>query len=319
MQDGLITETITLSNKGLAAQERIRLAISELDGRPAPSWVKLAIAPELGDLEVGEEREVPIIFAPGQTIAPGNYQFTLDITSDNYEDTPIYLFVTVNEDGQGGALFKVSDIYTGTRNEAGALVEGLAGAKILLQNEQTLASEPLATTDGLGEVAYEELPAGWYKYRVSAPSHQEKIGRIHVKPGLIVNQDVFLDYNLVTVTWEVTEITIEDRYEIILTLTFETDVPAAVVVSDPPSITLPDLKTGMVYNGEFTLTNHGFIRADNLQFNFPGDDENFKYELLEGLPDSLEAKQSITIPYRITCLKSLSQEDESGGGCHQLC
>ncbi|MBL0380143.1 MAG: right-handed parallel beta-helix repeat-containing protein [Desulfofustis sp. PB-SRB1] len=316
MQDGLITETITLSNKGLAAQERIRLAISELDGRPAPSWVKLAIAPELGDLEVGEEREVPIIFAPGQTIAPGNYQFTLDITSDNYEDTPIYLFVTVNEDGQGGALFKVSDIYTGTRNEAGALVEGLAGAKILLQNEQTLASEPLATTDSLGEVAYEELPAGWYKYRVSAPSHQEKIGRIHVKPGLIVNQDVFLDYNLVTVTWEVTEITIEDRYEIILTLTFETDVPAAVVVSDPPSITLPDLKTGMVYNGEFTLTNHGFIRAENLQFNFPGDDENFKYELLEGLPDSLEAKQSITIPYRITCLKSLSQEDESGGGCH---
>jgi hypothetical protein len=70
MQDGLITETITLSNKGLAAQERIRLAISELDGRPAPSWVKLAIAPELGDLEVGEESEVPIIFAPGANNRP---------------------------------------------------------------------------------------------------------------------------------------------------------------------------------------------------------------------------------------------------------
>jgi hypothetical protein len=72
---------------------------------------------------------------------------------------------------------------------------------------------------------------------------------------------VFLNYQLVTVEWKVTETTIRDRYEIVLQATYETDVPAAVVVADPGSVTLPDMKAGDVFTGEFTLTNHGLIRA----------------------------------------------------------
>lgn len=41
-------------------------------------------------------------------------------------------------------------------------------------------------------------------------------------------------------------------------------------------------------------------------------------EILSGLPQSLEAKQRVTTPYRITCLKSLDREEEgqTGGGCY---
>lgn len=114
--------------------------------------------------------------------------------------------------------------------------------------------------------------------------------------------------------WEVTEITIEDRYEIVLNITYETDVPAAVVVAEPSSINLPPMKAGDVFNGEFTLTNYGLIRAENITFALPQDDQNFTYELLGGLPESIEAKERITIPYRVTCLQSLNQEEEGGGG-----
>lgn len=170
----------------------------------------------------------------------------------------------------------------------------------------------------MGEVLFEDLAGGTYKCRITAGNHQEYGGRVWIKPGITVTKDVFLAYNLVTVEWEVNEITIEDKYEIVLTATYETDVPAAVVVAEPASVTLPDMKAGDVYHGEFVLTNHGLIRADGLNFSLPESDAHFRYELPENLPDFLEAKGRMKIPYRVTCLKALDQEEETGtgGGCY---
>jgi len=104
-----------------------------------------------------------------------------------------------------------------------------------------------------------------------------------------------------------------------LTATYETDVPAAVVAIKPASISLPAMKAGDVFNGEFTLTNYGLIRADDLRVSLPPDDQYFTYELMGGLPQNLPAKEQITVPYRVTCIKSLDQQDDgqaTGGGCH---
>ena len=46
-----------------------------------------------------------------------------------------------------------------------------------------------------------------------------------VKPGVTGVTDVFMSTPLVTIEWEVTETTIEDKYIIVLHATFETDVP----------------------------------------------------------------------------------------------
>jgi hypothetical protein len=54
-----------------------------------------------------------------------------------------------------------------------------------------------------------------------------------VKPGITLNEDVFMQYTLVTVEWSVQEIALEDRYEIVLDATYETDVPAPVLVIEP--------------------------------------------------------------------------------------
>ena len=72
-----------------------------------------------------------------------------------------------------------------------------------------------------------------------------------------------------------------------------------------------------MYNGEITLINYGLIRAEALRFTLPGSDQNFKFELLSGsLPETIAAKERIVIPYRVTCLQSLDQEEGgTGGGC----
>jgi hypothetical protein len=189
---------------------------------------------------------------------------------------------------------------------------------VLLQRELDQSYVPAKLTDANGEAEFRGLPAGSYKYRVTAANHQEKIGRIWIKPGLITTEPVFLDYNLVTVEWSVTETTIQDKYEVVLTTTYETNVPAAVVVASPTSVNLPPMRAGDVFNGEFTLSNHGLVRADNVVFELPADDGFFHYELMSGLPTSLAAHEQVRIPYKVVCLKSPDQSaggNGSGGGC----
>ncbi len=315
--EDIVTESITLSNKGLADLADVFLTLIDGTGKPAPDWVRLNTPADLSTLAVGDGREVSISFLPGSDTAQGSKVFYLSVTSSNYPATNIGLYPTITSSGIGNALFKLSDIYTGTFNAKNELIRGLADGKITLQNEATLSSHT-ATTDSLGQALFEDLTAGPYKCRITANAHQEYTGRVWIRPGITVGKEVFLEYNLVTVEWEVNEITIEDKYEIILSATFETDVPAPVVLAEPLSITLPNMEKGDVFLGEFTLINYGLIRADNLSIPVPKSDANFQYEILTGIPDSLEAKQRITIPYRITCLLSLDrdEEDDTGGGCY---
>jgi RHS repeat-associated protein len=318
--DATEIEKITLSNKGLAEMRDVQLSLVLPDGSAAPAWVYLTSPSILGSLGVGEAREVTIAFSPTTSSASeGMHSFKLRVTSSNYAQTDINLYASVTQSGLGHVLFKVSDIYTGTIKN-NVLIQGLANARVTVQNELVLTEEYTKNTDSVGEAYFTDLPAGRYKCRVSANNHQEYIGRLWIKPGIIVNEEVFLEYNLVTVEWKVTEITIQDKYDIVLTATYETNVPAAVVVAEPASVTLPVMKTGDVYSGEFTLTNYGLIRADNLTFALPGDDSFFKYEILGGVPKSIEAKGRITVPYRVVCLQSLSASENqgTGGGCQRF-
>ncbi|CAB1059836.1 hypothetical protein D1BOALGB6SA_4601, partial [Olavius sp. associated proteobacterium Delta 1] len=318
-----VVETVTLKNSGLGDLTDVTLSLHNTDGSIAPDWIYLNSAADQGTITSGAGRRIDIAFSPTQAqVAEGDYTYYLKVASGNYAANNIYLSVAVTQSGLGDALFKISDIYNETLDQYGQPVQGLQGARIKVQNEAVTTENATQTTDGLGEAMFSGLPAGRYKYRITAADHIEQIGRFWVKPGVTVNEEVFLDYNLVSVEWEVNETTIEDQYEITLNTTFETDVPAAVVVVSPASVTLPKMQAGDVLNGEFTLTNHGLIRADNIVVNLPQNGQHFKYEILGGVPSSLQAKERITIPYRITCLTALEPEEEgTGGGCrtYQSC
>ncbi|MCB1852736.1 MAG: right-handed parallel beta-helix repeat-containing protein [Gammaproteobacteria bacterium] len=311
--EGSSTETLTLENRGLATLDNLSLSIQNSDGSAAPAWVFISSPTKLDRLEVGETANVSFSANPSANVAEGVHEFRLHVTSDNVDPIDINAYVTVTQSGTGAVQFHIEDIFTGTLDTNGATILGVSGAQIRVQNEAVLTIDQTQSTDGNGNVIFTDLPVGRYKYKATAPNHQEIIGRFQVKPGITQLQELFLDYDLVTVEWSVTEVPLQDRYEITLQATYETDVPAPVVVMEPASINLPDMKVGEVHYGELTLTNYGLIRAEELVFQVPQDD-NYRIELLGGLPTSLEAKERITVPYRIVALKTLEQAQDGGTG-----
>ena len=315
MSPGTTTETITLENSGYADMQEISLNLVNENGTAAPDWIYISSASSKDSLSPGDTLPVDITLAPGAAVPEGNHAFRLRVESANHPTRDINIYAAVTASGNGGVLFKVSDIYTGTLDDDGEVIQGLENAKIRLQNETVLTEEYGFRTDALGEALVENIPAGRYKYRVRANNHQRKTGRLWVKPGITVAKEVFLDYNLVTVDWEVNETTIEDEYEIVLNATYETDVPAPVVV-EPASIPLPDMAAGDVFTGELTVANYGLVRADDVAFHLPSDDGNYTYELLGTMPETLDAYQRVVLPYRITCVSPPgSGGDDTGGGC----
>ncbi|MCB0311176.1 MAG: hypothetical protein KDD42_08070, partial [Bdellovibrionales bacterium] len=144
--------------------------------------------------------------------------------------------------------------------------------------------------------------------------------QIRILPGVTANEDLFLLNGLITVEWSVREISLTDRYEVVLEALYKTNVPAPVLVFNPPVTTIPEMRKGETIYGEIRLTNFGLIRADGIVAALPSSDEFYKFEFLANFPPSLEARESFILPYRVTALQdtdpSYSQATSGGaGGC----
>jgi hypothetical protein len=310
-------ESVTVKNQGLQDAANLRFSLTRPDGSPPPAWASVSSQSD-GALAIGQTRTVDLSFMPPGATQLGAQELRLNIVGDNLPAQSVNVFVNLTQSGQGNVLFKASDIYTATMGADGKLIAGLANARITVQNEDDARISRELLTDSLGEAAFQGLPAGSYKFRASATNHQEASGRLQVKPGVAAVQQVFLEYNVITVEWSVREIAFEDRYEVVLKATYETDVPAPVVLLEPSSVNLPKMKAGDVFYGEFSLTNYGLIRADNLKDHVPPDDKYFRYEFLGQVPTSLEAKRRVTLPYRLIAVREFDPAGDgqaSGGGC----
>jgi Concanavalin A-like lectin/glucanases superfamily len=319
--DQQIVENISVSNKGLETLLNAQVQLLGKNPAQLPAWISLATDSNLGDIPVGESRNVQLIAAPDSSVAEGIYELVLQIKGDNSSAYKIPVFVKVTQSGQGSAFFKVSDIYTATLDGNQQLIEGVSGAKIKLQNENVLSEVFNLTSDAKGEAIINNIPAGRYAYRITAYDHSAVSGRVWIKPGVTLSENVFLMNELVKVEWSVREITIEDRYEIKLAATFKTNVPAPVVMIDPLHVQLPVMKKGDVFQGELVITNHGLIRAYDVLPVLPKTNDLVKFEFLKTLPNALESKEVFVMPYRVQALRDfnpVSDAGATGGGCGEF-
>lgn len=296
---------LTLTNKGYSPAQNVQVQLLTREGSAPPAWVSLASSPRIGAIDIGQSTLIQIDARPGADVADGYYQLQLKITADNDPGGSVPVTIAVARDGQGGVRFKMVDIYTGTLNAQGQSIEGLAGARIVLQNEALTGDIRTASSNAQGIAEFTAIPPGNYRWRASAPNHLDASGRITVSAGLTASERVFLDYQVISIEFSVTETTIRDVYDIVLEATYQTQVPAPVVLLKPMSINLPAMQPGEEITGELSLSNYGLVRADDVQFALPQSDENFRYEFFGQLPTQLAAKSRVTIPYRITSLKAL--------------
>ena len=299
---------VTLTNRGLAAANNVRAQLVTLQGSTPPAWARLVSSGDIGSLDIGQSVSLQIMVQPGAAIADGYYQYQLRLSADNDNGASVPVTVSVAQSGQGGVRFKLVDIYTSTLDAQGQPIPGLAGATIKLQNEALAADiRTLATNDqGLAEAA--DLPPGNYRWRASAAQHVDASGRIQVHAGLTASERVFLDNELISIEFSVTETNIRDEYQLSLEATYQTQVPAPVVLIEPLSIKLPNMQVSEEITGEITLSNYGLVRADNLKFSLPPNNTGYRYEFFGDMPTELAAKSRVVIPYRITALASLEKQ-----------
>ncbi len=314
--DTVASGSITLENKGLASLKDVRVTLKTADGFPASDWIKLTTQNSLGDIAVGESAKADILLQPNNVAPTGVERLVLEVKSANAPTYQVPIVTSIVESGEGGILIKVTDMYSGTLNSVGQIIQGLENANVRIQNESDPSIEFVRKADDIGEVLVEGIPSGRYSVWVSAPNYREVHQRIRVQPDFIATEQIFLDYELIKLEWTVNEITLEDRYEITLRATFETDVPAAVVMIEPTNIKLPPMEQGDVFYGELIMTNYGLIRAFDINFVPQQSDEFYQFEYLTSVvPESLEAKEQVVVPYKVTALRSLEQQDATGGGC----
>ena len=314
MVDDTVMETVVLKNEGTGHLEDVTIGIVAGDGSPAPSWVHLNSDENLGDLAPGEDREVNLSFSPGTGVDLLAHLFILKVTPANLAPQDILVSVNVTGAGIGSVFFKVTDIYTGTVGLNGYVVQGLSDARIRVSQENDLATDiSPVSTDYTGEAQIEDLAEGSYQYRIFAPEHKLYSGRFFIKPGVTTVEQVFLPSELVTIEWRVTPVTFTDSYSVETEVHYETDVPAPVVVIEPANVNLPDMIAGDVFHGEFTITNYGLVRADNVTYKAPSANAFYRYELMPGLPEVLEAGESVSMPFRVTCLNTFDGQDGTGG------
>ena len=304
---------VNIKNSGYRDMEApLNLSLVPTEGE-LPSWAKIYSMTNQPPLAEGESRDIQMSFAPGADVEEGYYGFDLVCSSEDLaSDRHVRIWVTVNNGQTGGLQLHVSDYYTGTPMENGQETLGLKDGQLarvrLVREDGPLSEEHKASTDPAGNLLVEELPVGTWTYRVSASGHDTVTGKITVKPGVTEALELFLPIQLVTVTWNVEEITLEDRYDIVLTSTFVTDVPFPVVKIEPETIRIPrSMKRGEVMRGEITFKNLGAIAAENLQYHVPASDDYYSFEIDWPGPVTLAPQAEFRVEYRITANEGVSE------------
>jgi len=317
-QGSSVSESIAIGNRGQAPAQQVQLQLLADNGSAAPPWLFLSSAAQLGALDVGAQESVQITARPDSSVADGIYRFQLQVSSGQQQVGTVPITVAVTQSGAGGIRFHATDLFTATPDSSGNPIPGLADVRIRLQNEAVPSLMHTLTTDARGLAQIDALPPGAYLYHASGPQHEEKSGRIFVRPGITLEQPVHLHYQSVQISFSVRETSIADEYHINLEATFQTQVPAPVVLLEPASINLPAMQAGEQITGELTLTNYGLVAAQNVQFEPPQTNAAYRYEFLAEVPKTLAAKQRVVIPYRITALVPNFKSSRSASAVPQI-
>lgn len=296
LKDSTREISFTVTNIGKGETGTITLAL--------PSWMSSLTSKEIPSLKNGEEATISLKITP-----KADWQLNVPTTGSigvncsNGEGFSLPYTVEMVSENKGDLLVDVCDEYTYFTQEG----PHVAGAQVTVTHPTTGAMITQGTTGQDGTFMV-NLPEGWYKLKVTEDNHDSYTNNIYVEPGTITEEPVNLSISVVKVSYAVEETEVEDRYEIVTTYTYETEVPKAVVtVTQQGEVDGDNMSPGdskLIY---LLYTNHGLISA----FDFGiGEIENvegwdFKF-LVDEIPDELPAKSTFILPVLVT-LKADSQ------------
>lgn len=265
-----------------------------------PSWMTTATPSELTSLSQGDSVSVVLRFTPTDDMwlnvpVTGN----IGINCENGDGLSLKYSVEPVSETMGTLVVDVCDEYTYYTSEA----PHVKGAQVIVKHPVTKAviAQGVTADDGTYSIS---LPEGYYTVSVTAEKHDSYSRNILVDPGVTTVETVNLSISCVSVTYSVEETGVEDRYAVVTTYTYETNVPAPVVVATQSGTVDGDNmaagETTLVY---LTLTNKGLITAKNFTLYPPSVSDEWELSYLVDA-DSIDIapQQSFIVPIRVTKL-----------------
>lgn len=287
----------TIRNEGLIETGAINVDLGDV------YWLSTATPKKMASLKTGEEASVVLQFKPdGRTPLNSIYTGNIYLACENGGGVSVNLKVECVSERTGTLVIDVWDEFTANTPEA-PHVEG-ATVNVLHPVTQKLLRQYVTGADGLA--TFDQLPEGKYLVKVTHPKHSSWSQNIIVSPGLETRQRAFIQYSAVTIKMEYVKTEIEDEYDIVTTVTYETHVPKPVVLLDiPKKLILDSIQTPYVFYA--TMTNVGLITAKDATFEMSGEHNGYMFTpLIEG-PWQILPKQSVVIPVEITKLEGSAE------------
>ena len=259
---------------------------------PDVPWMSVVGSDTLPSLAVHDSAYVSIRLSADSTTALVRYTGNLVINCERGEGVSIPYSITAISDSTGTLLVDVTDEYTWNTN--GGHGPHLAGANVTVKGYYSLETVATGVTDANGHFVVNDLPEGWYKLIVRADKHEEYQNNLYVTADDTNRQDIFIQFQAITYSWEVVPTDIQDEYTYELNAKFETHVPKPVIVLNMPE-DIPELAVGESYTFNYVLTNHGLVAAFDVRLFVP-ENTNYSFSPLYDRLDSLPAQTSIVIP-----------------------
>ncbi len=294
--------SFTVVNNGGAPSDDLQVTL------PNVSYMSLATPATISSLAPGESATVTVELTPPANLPLEEYTGTIGIGDGAGTGISVPFTFTAITTATGTVSVLVDD--NNTFEEAGS--PRVSGATVTLlnpyDNTDVVAT---GTTDSSGGVTFANVPAGSYDLQVTAPNHSSYDSSFTVVPGITNSDEVFIQEQYVTYTWNVVQTTIQDTYQIQLDTTFATDVPAPVVTITAPSA-IPTLVPGQSATFNVTLTNHGLIAAQDVTLNLPTDME-YTFTALSTDIGVIPAESSVVVPVTVTEQGGEEQDAEVQG------
>ncbi len=259
---------------------------------PDVPWMSVVGGDTLPSLGVHDSAYVSIRLSADSTTALIRYTGNIAINCERGEGVSIPYSITAISDSTGSLVVDVTDDYTYNTNNGNG--PHLAGANVIVRGYYSLETVATGVTDSSGHFIADNLPEGWYKLIIRADRHEEYQNNLYITAGETNNQDIFIQFQAITYSWEVVPTEIEDEYTYDLVVEYETHVPTPVIVLEMPN-ELPALQEGESYTFDYVLTNHGLIAAFDVQL-FAPQSSIYTFTPLYDQIDSLPAQTTVFIP-----------------------
>ena len=259
-------------------------------------WLKTATPTKMPSMAQGDSAVVVLQMTPmAQDELNSVYKGNFVISCENGSSVNIRYFLEVVSESTGTLVIDVQDEFTLNTAEA-PHVEG-ATVNVLHPVTQKLLRQYVTGADGLA--TFDMLPEGRYIVKVTHPKHSSRTMDVIVDPERTTKYAAFIEYSAITVEMKYEPTEIEDEYNIVTTVKYETNVPKPVVVLDiPDKIILDSIQTPYVFYA--TMTNVGLVTASQARFSIPEEVNGYYFSpLIEG-PWDILPHQTITIPVEIT-------------------